>query len=62
MLLPTHSVLAAEQRSLEERQAETNKLEVQAKVMPVELDAARAAEAAGTSQFEHQKRGAWGRP
>ena len=53
----TAAVLSAEQRSLEERQSETQKLELQAKSMPVEVDAARAAEAAGVSQLEHQKQG-----
>jgi hypothetical protein len=50
--------LAAQQRALEERQAELSRLEAQSRSFPVELDAARAAEAAAKAQLEAQRAGA----
>ena len=51
------SVLSQERQRAAEAQAELLKVEVQVKAVPVELDAARAAEAAARGQLERQREG-----
>jgi hypothetical protein len=47
-----------EQRNIVERQTDISRLEAQGRAAPVEVDAARAAEAAARAQLDQQKQGA----